>query len=530
MARSFDYIIVGAGSAGCVIAEGLSASHSVLLIEAGKGDRSLNIAIPAAFAKNFKTKRDWGFESEPEMSAAGRRLFLPRGKVLGGSSSINAMIYIRGRPSDYDRWQSLGASGWGWDSVFPVFRAMESNQRFEDEFHGSDGPVRVEDLRSPNTYTRRFIEAALDAGFTANSDFNGVTQEGVGYFQVTQNRGRRWSAANAFLHAAMTRPTLAVSTDSHCLSVIIEAGRAIGVEYITEAGIERVYADSEVIVAAGAFGSPQILQLSGIGDPEHLVEIAVEPIVESRHVGLHMQDHAIIGVIQRSLADGTLDDAESIRHLLKWLVLRRGPLTSNVAEAGAFVRSNGSLAEPDLEFHFGPVFFDNHGMTPLEGHAYSLGSLLMHPSSEGTVMAASNDHRKAPRIVGNYLSEPADVDALVSGVRKARDIFAGSPFDDVRGEEMLPGSQATSDDDLRRFVHDRFELLYHPVGTCRIGGSANGVVSPGLNVHGVIGLRVADASVMPATISGNTNAASMMIGSRAVDLILGRAPAPSSDV
>ena len=325
----------------------------------------------------------------------------------------------------------------------------------------------------------------------------------------------------------MTRPTLAVSTDSHCSRVIVEAERAIGVEYTTDAGVEKAYADSEVIVAAGASGSPQILQLSGIGDPEHLAGIGVKAIVESRHVGLHMKDHAIIGVIQRSLAGGTLDDAESIQHLLEWLVLRRGPLTSNVAEAGAFVRSTGSLAEPDLEFHFGPVFFDNHGMTRLEGHAYSLGSLLMHPRSEGTVMAASSEHTKAPRIVGNYLNEPADVDALVSGVRRAREVLGGSPFDDVRGEEMLPGSQATSDDDLRRFVHDRFELLYHPVGTCRIGDVANGVVSPDLSVHGMIGLRVADASVMPATISGNTNAASMMIGSRAVDLILGRATAPS---
>lgn len=526
MARSFDYIIVGAGSAGCVIAEGLSASHSVLLIEAGGSDRSLDVAIPAAFAKNFKTKRDWRFESEPEASAAGRRLFLPRGKVLGGSSSINAMIYIRGRRSDYDRWESLGATGWGWDSVFPVFRAMESNQRFENEFHGSGGPVRVEDLRSPNSYTRRFIEAALEAGLPANGDFNGETQEGVGYFQVTQHRGRRWSAANAFLHAAITRPTLAVSTDSHCLRVIVEAERAIGVEYTTDAGVERAYADSEVIVAAGAFGSPQILQLSGIGDPAHLAGIGVKTVVESRHVGLHMKDHAIIGVIQRSLTGGTLDDAESIRHLLEWLFLRRGPLTSNVAEAGAFVRSNSSLAEPDLEFHFAPVFFDNHGMTPLEGHAYSLGSLLMHPSSEGTVMAASGDHKKAPRIVGNYLNEPADVDALMSSVRKAREVLAASPFDDVRGEEMLPGSHVTSEDDLRGFVHDRFELLYHPVGTCRIGDVANGVVSPDLSVHGMIGLRVADASVMPATISGNTNAASMMIGSRAVDLILGRESGP----
>ncbi len=515
---SFDYIVVGAGSAGCVIASGLSARYSVLLLEAGGRNRGLKVAIPAAFAKNFKTDRDWGFQSEPEGSANGRSLFLPSGRGLGGSSSINAMIYMRGRPSDYDRWEAMGAEEWGWSDVLPVFRAMESNGRFDDEYHGSQGSLRVEDLRSPNPFSRRFIEAALESGIGANADFNGATQEGVGYFQVTQRRGRRWSAADAYLRPAMSRPTLKVITDSHCLSVILQNGRAVGVEYAIGASLQRAFAEAEVVLSAGSYGSPHILELSGVGDPDHLRTAGIQVKAESPHVGAHLKDHPIIGIIQRATVGGTLDDAESIGELAKWMLLRRGRLTSNVAEAGAFVKSAGEVAEPDLEFHFGPVFFDNHGMTPLDGHAFSLGPMLLHPTSEGTVHARDGDATTPPEIRGNYLADDGEVTSLIRGIRLAREIVARSPFDAVRGEEMQPGPQFTTDLDLRRFTKERFELLYHPIGTCRMG--KEGVVDSRLAVRGVSGLRVADASVMPATISGNTNAAAMMIGQKAVQMIL----------
>ncbi len=521
MLKSFDHIVIGAGSAGSVIAEGLSASSSVLLIEAGRKRQPLEVRIPAAFSKNFKTERDWAFESDPEPTANGRRLFLPRGKIAGGSSAISAMIYIRGRASDYDRWEAIGAIGWGWDSVLPVFMEMESNSRGASEYHGSNGLLRVEDIRNPNPYTRRFIEAAIETGMTPNPDFNGPDQEGVGFFQVTQKKNRRWSAADAFLGAAVTRPTLQLLVGSHCLRVIVQKGRAIGVEYLLNGRRETAYSNGEVILSAGTFGSPHLLQLSGIGDAKVLTANGVDPIVANPHVGFHMKDHPIIGVIQRSIKGGTLDDAETIGELARWLVFRRGRLTSNVAEAGAFVRSALELDEPDLEYHFGPVYFDNHGMTPLDGHAYSLGPLLMHPHSEGEVLLGDTDPLSPPRIKGNYLADSEDLATLVRGLRIAREILSTFPFDDVRGEEILPGPEVTTTTGLEEFVREKYELLYHPIGTCRMGGPDDAVVSPDLEVYGVEGLRVADASVMPSTISGNTNAAAMMIGARAVEKIRG---------
>jgi choline dehydrogenase len=520
MAGTFDFVVVGAGSAGCVLAEGLSARHSVALIEAGAHDRGLAVAIPAAFKKLFRTGRDWQYESEPEPNAADRRLYLPRGKMLGGSSSMNAMIYVRGRPSDLETWVELGADGWGWDDVLPSFVAMERNSRGASVHHGVEGRLIVEDLRSPNGHTRRFIEAAVDCGHPVCLDFNVGTPEGVGLYQVTQRRGRRWSAADAFLRPALRRENVHLISPALATRVVLEGGRAIGIDYLRDGVVERAHARFEVILSAGAFGSPHLLQLSGIGDPSHLEGIGVETVVENRHVGRHLQDHPVVGVIQRSLAGGTLDDAERADELVKWLLTRRGRLTSNVAEAGAFLKSSHRLAEPDLQFHFGPVYFVDHGLSPFQGHAFSLGALLLNPVSRGTVLAGSADPSRLPLVRGNYLSDPDEVAALVRGVEMAREILAASAFDDVRGEELLPGADVTSRDDLERFVRERVEMLYHPVGTCRIGRDGSGVVDSDLRVQGVEGLRVADASVMPRIVSGNTNATTMMIGARAVDKLL----------
>jgi choline dehydrogenase len=512
---------VGAGSAGCVLADGLSRDHSVVILEAGGSDRGLEVSIPAAFYKLFKTERDWAYETVPEKSANDRRLFLPRGRMLGGSSSMNAMIHIRGRPSDYDGWAASGAEAWGWSSVQPIFKAMESNSRGASEDHGDAGPLRVEDLRAPNPFSERFVKAALEYGMEANSDFNGPRQDGAGFYQVTQRRGRRWSAADAFLRPAMMRPTLEVITGALCTRIVIENGSAVGVEFSRDGRLERVDAGISVVLAAGAFGSPHLLQLSGVGDPEWLASAGVEVRCPSPHVGRHLQDHPVAGVIQRSSAPGTLDDAESIGELARWLLARTGRLTSNVAEAGAFARSDPGLSEPDLQFHFGPVYFEGHGLVPFDGHAFSLGPTLLTPHSEGTVAVVSPDPEVAPAITGNYLADRRDVEALVRGVRMAREIISMPAFDDVRGEEILPGADVSGADGLEAFVRDRFELLYHPVGTCRMGPEGAGVVDPDLRVHGVDRLRVADASVMPRIIGGNTNAATMMIAARAVEMLLG---------
>ena len=516
----YDFIIIGAGSAGCVMAEGLSSRHSVLLIEAGGSDRGSEVAIPAAFSKLFKSDRDWNYHSEPEPTAAGRELYLPRGKMLGGSSSMNAMIYIKGRASDYDSWEAAGAIGWAWSDVSPVFKAMESNSRGESSHHGVDGPVRVEDLRSPNSFSRRFVEAALEVGIKANSDFNGESQEGVGFYQVTQKRGRRWSAADAFLRPAMDRPTLTVVTRATVSRVMLEKGAAVGVEYVKDGQTQSARCAGEVILAAGAFGSPQILQLSGIGDPDHLGSIGVNTVMANPNVGKHMQDHVVVGVLHHSTMGGTLDDAENVLELTRWLAFRRGRLTSNVAEAGAFVRSSSELHEPDLQFHFGPVNFDNHGMGPGGGPAYSLGSALINPLARGSVMASSDNPLDPPSIRGNYLAESSDVAALVRGVGISREIHAAKAFDEVRGEEMLPGSEIQGPEAIEEFIRNRAEAFYHPVGTCRMGPADSSVVDAELRVHGIEGLRVADASVMPGITSGNINAPTLMIGARAVEMIL----------
>lgn len=514
-------MIVGAGTAGCVLAERLSTRHSVVLIEAGGGADALEVRVPAAFSKLFKTDRDWNFSSAAEPGAEGRSLYIPRGKMLGGSSSINAMLYVRGRRSDYDGWAAAGAHGWDWDSVRQIFIEMESNSRGRDSHHGDSGPVHVEDQRAPNPVTRAFIDAAVDSGIPANHDFNGDVQDGVGLFQVTQRRGRRWSAADAFLSRAMRRPTLEVVTRAKASRIIFESGRAIGVEYRSGGVAGRVMAEREVILSAGAIGSPHLLQLSGVGSAEQLSDLGIDVEVDLPGVGANLQDHPVVPVMYDSLRPGTLDDADNTVERLRWLLLRGGRLTSPVAEAGVFVRSHSEIAEPDLEFHFGPCAFESHGLKPYPGHAFTIGPVLINPRSRGRILLTSADPSVAPRIEVNCLTEPEDVDALVSGVEIARDIASRAPLDSFRGVERLPGRAVTGRDALLAYVRKRVELIYHPVGTCRMGSDEGSVVDPQLRVRGVEGLRVVDASVMPTVTSGNTNAPTLMIAERASRMILG---------
>lgn len=512
-----DYVIVGAGSAGCVLAEALSARHSVTLIEAGGSDRIPEVAIPAAYSKLFKSERDWAYSTEPEPGAMGRRLFLPRGKMLGGSSSLNAQLYIRGRASDYDGWAELGATGWDWDSVLPVFVGMESNSRGASQSHGDSGPLLVTDQRSINPLSRRFVAAALATGIQANPDFNDGDQTGVGYFQVTQKRGRRWSAADAFLRPSLRRPTLRLVTDTTVTRVVIANGRAVGVECLSAGRPHLFRAEAEVILACGSFGTPHLLNLSGVGDPDHLRALGIDVYVENRQVGQNLQDHPAVAVIYDSLLTGTLDDAENPAELARWAAFRRGRLTSPVAEAAAFVKSTQEIDQPDLQFHFGPVNFENHGMERYDGHGFSIGPVLISPVSRGSVMTISSDPNRHPAIVTNSLTESADLEALVTGVELAREIAAQTPLAQVRGVELHPGGAAT---DLARFVRERVELLYHPVGTCRMGSDDEAVLDPQLRVRGVQHLRVVDASVMPKITCGNTNAPTMMIAARGAELIL----------
>ncbi len=517
-----DYLIVGAGSAGCTLAARLSENPatSVTLIEAGGRDRSLNIKIPAAFANQFRTKLDWDFNTEPEPHCDARSLYMPRGKGLGGSSSMNAMLYVRGHPLDFERWEREGAAGWNWESVRPYFLKAEDNERGASEHHAIGGPLRVEDERSPRKLTGRFLAACEQAGIPRIEDYNGHEQDGAALVQVTQRRGRRWSAADAYLRPALRRPNLELVTGVQALGLELEDGRARGVRYRDRRGRESVArADGEVILAAGTLASPQLLMLSGIGPADQLRGLGIAVTVDLPGVGQNLQDHPYLSSVWDVPGGGSLAEGENPRALLEWALRRTGPLTSSVAEAFAFVRSRRGLAQPDLQFHFAPTYFVNHGFDEYDGHAATMGPVLISPKSRGRLWLRSSDPTEAPRILTNALAEPEDVEALLAGTRLANEIAAAGPFAEVLGRRLLPEEGIDADEDLIADMRRRVDLLYHPVGTCRMGPDDGAVVDPELRVRGVDGLRVVDASVMPTITSGNTNAPTIMIAERAADLI-----------
>jgi choline dehydrogenase-like flavoprotein len=518
----YDYVIVGAGSAGCVLANRLTEDPGVrvLLIEAGRRDRHPNIKIPAAFAKQFQTKLDWDLATEPEPHCNGRSLYVPRGKGLGGSSSMNAMLYVRGNPLDYDGWAAGGAEGWGWDEVRPYFLKAEDNQRGDSEHHAAGGPLRVEDGRSPRPLTGRFLAACEKAGVPRIDDYNGPEQDGASMAQVTQRGGRRWSAADAYLRPAQKRPNLEVVTGALVSGVEITNGTATGVRHSRRRGGERVArAEREVILAAGAIGSPQLLMLSGVGPAAQLQEVGVPVVHDLPAVGENLQDHPYVVCVWDVPGGGSLADAEKPMALLEYLLRRTGPLSSSVAEAFAFVRSRPGLPAPDLQFHFAPAYFVDNGFEEYDGHAVSMGPVLVKPRSRGWVRLRSADPAAKPRILTNSLSVDVDVAALVAGVRLSREIAAAGPFAEALGRELFPGAEVDTDEAIAADVRRRAELLYHPVGTCRMGSGPDAVVSPSLQVHGLERLRVVDASVMPLIPGGNTNAPTIMIAEKAADLI-----------
>ncbi|MFV0132870.1 GMC family oxidoreductase [Streptomyces sp. HMX87] len=515
---TYDSVIVGAGSAGCVLAARLSEDPAarVALIEAGGPDTAPEIHIPAAFPQLFKSGLDWDLDSDPEPGLGGRRAYLPRGKVFGGCSSINAMIYIRGNRADYDGWAAAGATGWGYADVLPYFKRSEDNERGEDDHHGAGGPLTVSDGRSGHPLASAFVQAAVQAGHKPNDDFNGETQFGVGPYQLTQRGGMRCSTAVAYLHPALARPNLTVLSSARAHRVVIEAGRAAGVEVDHGGTVEVVRAEREVILSAGAYESPKLLMLSGIGPAAVLSAFGID-VVRELPVGLGLQDHYMTLLNFRTDAE-SLIGAASPENAALLQSEGRGPLTSNLGEVGGFFRSRDRLDAPDLQFHAAPVLFHQEGLGAATEHGFAFGPCVLAPAARGAVTLRSVRPDVAPRIVHNYLMAPEDRDAIVAGIRIALEIAAQPAVADlVTGPYGDAPAASDSDADLLAWAQRSGQTLYHPTSTCAIGS----VVDPELRVFDVTGLRVVDASVFPTVPRGNTNAPTIMAAEKAADLIRG---------
>ena len=527
----YDYIVVGAGSAGCVLANRLSADPSVrvLLLEAGGSDRKMNIRIPITFAKQFRTDLDWNYMSEPEESLIGRSMFLPRGRSLGGSSSMNAMIYMRGHRAVFDSWaDDHGATGWSYADLLPYFKRSEHNERIRDEYHGQGGELNVTDASWVSTLAPRLVESASALGIPVTDDFNGAEQAGVGAFQLTQKRGRRWSSADAFLHPAEERPNLTVQTGAHAHRIRFENGRAGGVDYDIDGTPVSARAQREVVVSAGAFNSPQLLMLSGIGPADHLREHGIEPVVDSPHVGSHLQDHPLAALTWECKDSKSLIDATQPQHLAHYLVMRgKGKLSSNVAEAGAHVRLRSGEGPPDVQILLGAAYYFDNGYRTYPNPAFTLGPSFVQPTSEGEVRLRSADPHAKPSIRLGWFQDPEEMRLVIEGMRLAREIAESGPLGEVVVENIDPGPGVVRDDQLEAYVRAQVQHTYHPSCTCRMGTEDEGVLDPELRVRGVEGLRVADCSSMPRITSGNTNAPAIMIGEKAADMILGRNPLPA---
>ena len=539
----YDYVVVGGGSAGCVLANRLSEDRTVTvcLLEAGPPDRHPLIHMPMGIIWLMRSKvLNWNFCTEREPEMGGRRMFWPRGRTLGGSSSSNAMCYLRGHPADYDEWAALGNPGWSFADVLPYFKRSENQERGASPYHGTGGPLNVADLRSPNRLTDVFIDAGLETGLPFNKDFNGESAEGVGPFQVTQKDGERCGAARAYLQPARQRPNLTVITDAYATRVLFEGQRAVGVEYRHQGVLRKVGATQEVILSAGSIQSPRLLMLSGIGDRQHLQATGVEVRHHLPGVGQNLQDHLDVilvqactrpvsyGITWRTVLRGGVD-------LVRYAHAGRGMFTTNGAEGCAVARSTPEEARPDLQFHFSPGKLRDHArdLRFLCGEGYSLHVCNLRPKSRGDIRLISADPAAPLAIRANYLTHPDDVEHMLRGFKLARRILGSGAFAPYRGEEIVPGRGVNSDDEIRAFIRAKAETIYHPIGTCKMGDAAHdpfAVVDARLRVHGIDGLRVVDASIMPLLVGGNTNAPTVMIAEKAADMIkVDRAAAAQAD-
>ncbi|MES1149435.1 MAG: choline dehydrogenase [Bradyrhizobium guangdongense] len=524
----FDYIIVGAGSAGCVLANRLSANgkHSVLLLEAGPKDSNIWIHVPLGYGKLFKEKSvNWMYQTEPEPELGGRQVFQPRGKTLGGSSSINGLLYVRGQHEDYDRWRQLGNTGWGYDDVLPYFKKAENQARGASEYHGAGGPLPVSDMIVTDPLSKAFIDAAVETGLPFNPDFNGASQEGVGLFQTTTRNGRRASTAVAYLGPAKTRGNLRIETSALGQRVLFEGRRAVGVEYKVGSEVRRARARKEIVLSSGAYNSPQLLQLSGVGPGELLRKHGIDVVLDAPGVGHDLQDHMQVRIVMRASQPVTLNDAinNPISRTLtgiRYALFRKGWLTIAAGTAGAFFKTNPRLASPDIQVHFLPFSTDKMGEKLHDFSGFTASICQLRPESRGSLRIKSADPTVPPEIRINYMSTETDRATNVEGLKFLRRILnakALKPF--VVGEED-PGSKVATDAELLDFCRQRGSTIYHPTSTCRMGNDALAVVDQRLKVKGIEGLRVVDGSIMPDLVSGNTNAPIIMIAEKASDMIL----------